>query len=474
MMGKVGMNSKLLLFVIAGLIVSSYYANDIFAEEKNSVGQIQWLEANYPSDGVGHVRIIDPDMNLDPESIDNFYVDVWSDSDFTGIDLAMTETNYDTGTFEGTVFFTTTDESSGHRLRVMAGDTIYSKYEDNTLPDSHTKNKLDEIGTASIEGTSDSIIDDRISLDKNSYTWADKIYVTIIAPEYNLDSDSIEKIDASERYSVKIVTRHFEIDDYQLIETGIDTGVFAGEITLSGNEFYDVNSNWDDGISVIFEYAEDKVAIGSAPIDATQSGDPIIYSSPLKQQNEMTPKVLPSDERPDAYLEWLDESYPSSGTGVVRVVDHFMNQDSEESENLTVYVYTEETEDEGGLTVTVTETNYDTGIFEGTIFFSETQESGGHRLHVADGEIIGAEYMYSTVPGSDKIENMIGVGQEIVIKNPPDVEQHVTLKQQLADNVSLEKILCSNSLHVLTERTNGNLACVYSSTAEKLGWKLIN
>ncbi len=322
------MNSKLLLFVVAGLIVSSYYANDIFAEEKNSVGQIQWLEASYPASGTGVVRIVDPDMNLDPKAVDNFDVDVWSDSDFAGIYPTVSETGAATGIFEGTVFFTTTDDSSGHRLRVGNGDTIYSKYEDNTLPDSHTKNKLDEISTASIQGTPDSIIDDRISLDKKSYTWTDKIYVTIIAPEHNLDSDLIEKIDASEQYRVTVTTRHFEIEDYQLVETGVDTGIFAGEIALSGNEFYDVNSNWDDGISVIFEYAEDKVAIGSAPIDATQFGEPIIYSSPLKQQ--------------------------------------------------------------------------------------------------------------------------------------------------LADSVPLEKILCSNSLHVLTERTNGNLACVYPSTAEKLGWKLIN
>ena len=91
-----------------------------------------------------------------------------------------------------------------------------------------------------------------------------------------------------------------------------------------------------------------------------------------------------------------------------------------------------------------------------------------------DRDVVGAEYLYSTVPGSDKIEDMIGVGQEITITNPPDVKQPVTLKQQLTDNIPLEKILCSSSLHVLTERTNGNLACVFASTAEKLGWKLIN
>jgi transcriptional regulator with XRE-family HTH domain len=39
-----------------------------------------------------------------------------------------------TGIFEGTVFFTVANESSGHRLRVAEGDTVTAEYEDNTLP----------------------------------------------------------------------------------------------------------------------------------------------------------------------------------------------------------------------------------------------------------------------------------------------------------------------------------------------------
>ena len=75
--------------------------------------KIRWLESSYPATGTGVVRVVDPDMNLDPKAVDNFDVDVWSDSDLAGIDLTVTETNADTGIFEGTVFFSTTDESSG-------------------------------------------------------------------------------------------------------------------------------------------------------------------------------------------------------------------------------------------------------------------------------------------------------------------------------------------------------------------------
>ena len=71
-----------------------------------NIGEVQWLEASYPASGTGVVRVIDADMNLDPESVDNYSVDIWSDSDAGGIDLTVTETNEATGIFEGTVFFT--------------------------------------------------------------------------------------------------------------------------------------------------------------------------------------------------------------------------------------------------------------------------------------------------------------------------------------------------------------------------------
>ena len=123
------------------------------ASIKWNIGETQWLEASYPASGTGVVRVIDPDMNLDPEAVDNFDIDVWSDSDPEGIELTVTETNEASGIFEGTVSFTTTDESSGQRLSVLEGDTITAKYEDNTLPDSFTTaDELDITGT-SIIGT---------------------------------------------------------------------------------------------------------------------------------------------------------------------------------------------------------------------------------------------------------------------------------------------------------------------------------
>ncbi len=120
--------------------------------DKWNLGKVYWLEASYPATGTAVVRVIDPDMNFDPKSVDNFDIDVWSDSDAAGVDLTVTETNDATGIFEGTIFFSTSDDSSGHRLRVTEGDTITAEYEDNTLPGPSTiAEQLDIVGTAMIQ-----------------------------------------------------------------------------------------------------------------------------------------------------------------------------------------------------------------------------------------------------------------------------------------------------------------------------------
>lgn len=48
-----------------------------------------------------------------------------------------------------------------------------------------------------------------------------------------------------------------------------------------------------------------------------------------------------------------------------------------------------------------------------------------------------------------------------------------SLKQQINEKLPKNEILCKNNSHILVERTNEKLACVYLSTAEKLNWKLV-
>lgn len=101
------------------------------------LGEIQWLQQDYPSNGQGVLQIVDPDMSLSPDTISKFDTSVWSDSDLSGIKLTMIETSAGSGIFQGTVDFTTQYPSSGNRLHVSDGDTVTGEYIDRTLPPPH-------------------------------------------------------------------------------------------------------------------------------------------------------------------------------------------------------------------------------------------------------------------------------------------------------------------------------------------------
>ncbi|MDF2425422.1 MAG: hypothetical protein OPY08_03205, partial [Nitrosopumilus sp.] len=229
-----------------------------------------------------------------------------------------------------------------------------------------------------------------VELDQKVYTWTDKVYITIVAPDHNFDGNLVDSIGETSSDPIKVSTRGFNIDNYNLVETGTDTGIFTGEVILTGfahdtdgDGSDDTNprtsadgsgptdgflqTDNDDGLTVSFEFSEDETVVGSSLI-RWNIGE----------------------------VQWLEASYPASGTGVIRVIDPDMNLDPEAVDNFDVDVWSDS--DAGGINLTVTETNEATGIFEGTVFFTVTDESSGHRLRVAEGDTVTAEYEDNTLP----------------------------------------------------------------------------
>jgi len=229
-----------------------------------------------------------------------------------------------------------------------------------------------------------------VELDQKVYSWTDKVYITIVAPDHNFDSNLIDEIGNSPDDPIKVATRGNALDPYKLVETGTDTGIFTGEVILTGFPTHDADadgiqgdasgittgtgptdgflrSSDDDGITVSFEFSQDETVVGSALI-RWNIGE----------------------------VQWLEASYPALGTGVVRVVDPDLNLNPEAVDNFDANVWSDS--DAGGITLTVTETNEATGIFEGTVFFTVADDSSGHRLRVAEGDTITAEYKDNTLP----------------------------------------------------------------------------
>ncbi|MBA4463031.1 MAG: hypothetical protein H2B01_02445, partial [Nitrosopumilaceae archaeon] len=350
------------------------------------------------------LTLIEPDFDLDNDAAETYDLDLieW-DSDAATVTMGnadgqgaafdpeptdFRETGDSTGIFQ--IVIEIPEELENDRLE--RGEEIILEYTDWGPSGSDFVGDEDEdvnltIYTSNFGAT--------VELDQKVYTWTDKVYITIVAPDHNFDSDLVDEIGNTDLDPIKVSTRGDDIDNYKLVETGTDTGIFTGEVILTGfthdadgdSRTGDDNGNDvvsraptgsgptdgllpaddDDGITVSFEFSEDETVVGSALI-RWNIGE----------------------------VQWLEASYPASGTGVVRVIDPDMNLDPEAVDNFDVDVWSDS--DAGGIDLTVTETNEATGIFEGTVFFTVTDESSGHRLRVAEGDTVTAEYEDNTLP----------------------------------------------------------------------------
>ena len=99
-----------------------------------NLGVIQFPKDTIFLDESTTIRVIDLDMNLNPEALDNIPIQLFSDSDVAGIKVNAVETSESSGSFVSTISFTQNSKSSGNRLYAIPGDEIFAKYDDYTLP----------------------------------------------------------------------------------------------------------------------------------------------------------------------------------------------------------------------------------------------------------------------------------------------------------------------------------------------------
>lgn len=75
-----------------------------------------------------------------------------------------------------------------------------------------------------------------VEMDQKVYSQGDKVYLTIVAPDFNFNSESIDQIGQKPESSIIIRTSKDKIQNYRLMETGPDTGIFTGEFNLIASE----------------------------------------------------------------------------------------------------------------------------------------------------------------------------------------------------------------------------------------------
>ena len=343
------------------------------------------------------LTLIEPDLDLDSSQNETYDLDLikWSSSaatltmgnadgainDFDPEPLSFRETGPSTGIFQ--IVVEIPQALDGDSLQ--RGEEIDLEYTDWGPSGADYVGDQDEdirltVFTSNFGAT--------IKLDQKVYSWTDKVYITVTAPDHNFDDNLIDEIGETDEDPLRVATKGFDLDNYRLVETGFDTGIFTGEVILtgfkhdptgdgimhlpietSGNGPTDgyLQTPSDGGISVSYEFSDDETVFTSSII-RWNIGD----------------------------VQWLEASYPASGTGVLRVIDPDMNLNPEAVDNFDVNIASDT--DASGITLTVTETNEATGIFEGTVFFTTTGGSSGHRLRVSEGDTVTADYADGTLP----------------------------------------------------------------------------
>ena len=114
-----------------------------------NMGVIQFSKDIFLTSDSVEIRVIDHDMNLNPEAIDTITIEVFSDSDSGGIQVVATETSERSGDFIANISLST-NTSSGNRLYAVPGDSIFAKYDDHTLPKPFSKSDETSIETSAI------------------------------------------------------------------------------------------------------------------------------------------------------------------------------------------------------------------------------------------------------------------------------------------------------------------------------------
>ena len=136
----------------SSVTVSFEFADGVVLTESVPVswnlGTINFSKDVFFTDDSVMVRIVDLDMNLNPEAMDSIPVQLFSDSDVAGIQVNAIETSESSGLFTATISLSQNSSSSGNRLYSQLGDEIFAKYDDNTLPKPYSTSDNLEIKTS--------------------------------------------------------------------------------------------------------------------------------------------------------------------------------------------------------------------------------------------------------------------------------------------------------------------------------------
>ncbi len=244
-----------------------------------------------------------------------------------------------------------------------------------------------------------------IRFDQNHYTWTDRVGISISAPEYNNNPESVQYIGGNyvDSGQVSIYTGAASIDRYVLKETGKDTGIFAGHVTLTGF-LHDADGDKRTGDESGFD--TDPRTGGTGPANGLLATSVIPDTVTVAFGSSLNHTIM-TESAPIRWnagtIHWLDDfgiivnnrDFNGLTVANTRVIDPDMNLNPELPDSFEIVRWSNT--DRGGHDIKVTETGNSTGIFEGRGWFTQTVESD-HRLMYYPNDVIHAKYTDNTIP----------------------------------------------------------------------------
>ena len=227
-----------------------------------------------------------------------------------------------------------------------------------------------------------------IFTDKPVYSWTDKVRMTILAPSWNTDRYLIDSIGDDKDHPIKISTRGHSLDPYRFTETGVNSGIFAAEIVLTGFS-HDVDG--DGSIDTTPR------TTGNGPTSGFLETD---SDSAITISFEFADGVVLTESVPIQWnigkIQFSEENYLSDKTASIRVIDPDLNLNPESLDHIPIQISSNS--DVSGIEVDAIETSERSGVFVATISFTQNLSSSGNRLFALPGDTIFAKYDDYTIP----------------------------------------------------------------------------
>jgi hypothetical protein len=269
-----------------------------------------------------------------------------------------------------------------------------------------------------------------IFTDKSVYSWTDKVKITILAPSWNSDRDLIDSIGDDEYNPIKISTGDHHLEPYRFTETGVNTGIFTAEVTLTG---FSHDADGDGDIDTTPRTLGNGPTSGFLEVDR-DSG--ITISFEFADGVVVTESVLTTWNIGD--VRFSEDNFISDKSALIRVIDPDLNLNPEALDQIPIQVSSDS--DVAGIEVTAIETSESSGIFVVTITFTQNLSSSGNRLLALPEDEIYAKYDDHTLPKPYSTSDNLEI---------------ITLARVASSIPSLEKI--SNSQITLTDSSNNPL-----------------